>query len=53
MTEAIALRRTIKIKLPDCIVADTAIALNAILLTADRELLRLEWPEYKAECLIK
>jgi len=51
--EAITLRRAIKIKLPDCIVAATAIALNAVLLTADRELLRLEWPKYKAEHLIK
>jgi predicted nucleic acid-binding protein len=44
--EAIALRRTVNIKLPDCIVAATAIALSAVLLTADRELLRVKWPGY-------
>jgi len=44
--ETIALRRAIKMKLPDCIVAATAIALNAVLLTADSELLRLEWDGY-------
>ena len=39
--ETILLRRTAKLKLPDCIVAASAIAQNAVLLTADRELLRL------------
>jgi predicted nucleic acid-binding protein len=38
-----ALRRTAKHKLPDCIVAATAIVLNATLLTADEKLLRLKW----------
>ena len=44
--ETIALRRNNKLKLPDCIVAATAIVLNAVLLTADTELLRLNWPGY-------
>ena len=39
--ETIKLRRTAKLKLPDCIIAATAIVHNAVLLTADRELLRL------------
>jgi len=44
--ETIALRRANKLKLPDCIIAATAIVLNAKLLTSDSELLRLEWPGY-------
>jgi predicted nucleic acid-binding protein len=47
--EVIALRRSTKHKLPDCIVAATAIVLNATLLTADVRLLRLEWPNFKAK----
>jgi predicted nucleic acid-binding protein len=42
--ETITLRRTVKHKLPDCIVAATAIVLNATLLTADLKLLNLSWP---------
>jgi len=41
--ETIALRRSVKLKLPDCIVAATAIVLDSVLLTADKELLRLNW----------
>jgi len=48
-SEAIALRRTTKMKLPDCIVAATAIVMNASLLTADRKLLSLKWPGYNAK----
>ena len=47
--EAITLRRTVKMKLPDCIVAATAVAMNAVLLTADKKLLRLKWPGYNAK----
>jgi predicted nucleic acid-binding protein len=43
--ETIKLRRTVKLKLPDCIVAASAIAENAVLLTADGELLRLNKPD--------
>jgi len=35
--------------LPDCIVAATAIVLNATLLTADVKLLRLELPGFNAK----
>ena len=35
---------TTMLKLPDCIVAATAIALNAVLMTADKKLLGLSWP---------
>jgi len=42
--ETIALRRTARLKLPDCIVAATAVVQNAVLLTADKELLALSWP---------
>jgi len=41
--KTIALRRAVKHKLPDCIVAATAIVLNATLLTADEKLLCLIW----------
>jgi len=51
--ETIALRRAIKLKLPDCIVAATAIVLNAKLITFDSELLLLEWPGYDAKDLSK
>jgi predicted nucleic acid-binding protein len=47
--EVIALRRSIKYKLPDCIIAATAIVLNATLLTDDLKLLRLEWPGFTAK----
>ena len=39
--ETINLRRNTKHKLPDCIVAATAIVQNAVLLTADKRLLNL------------
>jgi len=47
--EVIALRRNTKLKLPDCIVAVTAIVLNATLLTADVKLLHLIWPGFNAK----
>jgi predicted nucleic acid-binding protein len=40
-----------KIKLPDCIVAATAIALGATCLTSDRHLLNLLWPGYTAQAV--
>ena len=51
--ETIILRRNTKLKLPDCIIAATTIALNAVLLTADTELLRLNYSGYTAKALIK
>jgi predicted nucleic acid-binding protein len=42
--EAIKIRRASKIKLPDCIIAATAIVLDAALLTRDDGLLKLDWP---------
>jgi predicted nucleic acid-binding protein len=47
--ETIALRRSVKLKLPDCIVAATAIVLDSVLLTADKELLRLDWSGLKTQ----
>jgi len=47
--ETIALRRNIRHKLPDCIVAATASVLNAVLLTADKKLLNLSWPGLKTQ----
>jgi predicted nucleic acid-binding protein len=47
--ETIALRRSVKLKLPDCIVAAAAIVLDSVLLTADKELLRLDWPGLKTQ----
>ena len=42
--ETIAIRRNTRLKLPDCIVTATAVVRNAVLLTADKELLNLSWP---------
>jgi len=50
--ETIALRRTVKHKLPDCIVAATAIVLNATLLTADEKLLHLEWTGFNVKNIL-
>jgi predicted nucleic acid-binding protein len=47
--EVIALRRTVRLKLPDCIIVATAIVLNAVLLTADERLLRLERPGFNVK----
>ncbi|MDR1838925.1 MAG: PIN domain-containing protein [Treponema sp.] len=46
--ETITLRRSVKLKLPDCIVAATAIVLDSVLLTADKELLSLDWHGFRA-----
>ena len=50
--ETIALRRSVKLKLPDCIVAATAIVLDSVLLTADKELLRLNWYGFKTQNIL-
>ena len=41
---AIAIRKSTKMKLPDAIIAATAVVLNAVLLTGDAMLLKLAWP---------
>jgi predicted nucleic acid-binding protein len=41
---AVEIRRQTKLKLPDCIVAATAIALGAVLLSNDAGLLNAGWP---------
>ena len=41
---AIIIRKSTKIKLPDAIIAATAIVLDAVLLTSDAMLLKLAWP---------
>ena len=41
---AVEIRRQTKLKLPDCIVAATAIALNAVPLSNDAGLLSAGWP---------
>ena len=50
--EAIALRRAGSLKLPDCIIAATSIALNAVLLTNDDHLLKLSWPGLRKQQII-
>ena len=50
--ETIALRRTARRKLPDCIVAATTIFLNATLLTADAKLLNLEWQGFNVKNIV-
>jgi predicted nucleic acid-binding protein len=47
--KAIEIRRATSTKLPDSIVAATAIALNATLLTDDLRLLKLSWPGFQAQ----
>jgi predicted nucleic acid-binding protein len=48
--KAILIRRfRKKLKLPDCIIAASAIVLNATLLSTDDQLLRMDWPGYKAQ----
>jgi len=47
--ETIILRRSTRNKLPDCIIAATAIVLNATLLTTDLKLLQLEWSGFKVK----
>jgi predicted nucleic acid-binding protein len=48
--EAIRIRRTgsPRLKLPDAIVAATAVILNARLVTADERLIKLTWPDFTA-----
>ena len=50
--ETINLRRITKKKLPDCIVAATAIVLNAVLLTADNKLLNFSFPGLKVQNIL-
>ena len=42
--KAVEIRRAASTKLPDSIVAATAVVLNAVLLTDDDHLLKLSWP---------
>jgi predicted nucleic acid-binding protein len=48
-TEAIKIRKTGGLKLPDSIIAATAIALNTTLLTNDKTLLQFNWPGLKTQ----
>ena len=50
---AIEIRRTTKLKLPDCIVAATSIVLDALLLTDDDALLNLSWPGLRTQHIFK
>jgi len=50
--ETIALRRSVKLRLPDCIVAATAIVLDSVLLTADKELLNLSLPSLRTQNIL-
>jgi predicted nucleic acid-binding protein len=47
--KAVEIRRTTKIKLPDCIVAATAIVLDAVLVTNDKHLLNLSRPDFNVK----
>ena len=46
---AISIRRTKKLRLPDAIIAATALALNAPILSNDTGLSNLQWPGYEAK----
>jgi predicted nucleic acid-binding protein len=47
--EATKLRRNTELTFPDCIIAATAVVQNAVLLTSDAVLLRLQWPGFKSK----
>jgi predicted nucleic acid-binding protein len=47
--KAVEIRRATNVKLPDCIVAATAIILDAVLLTDDDHLLSLSWPGLRTQ----
>jgi predicted nucleic acid-binding protein len=47
--EAVEIRRSTTLKLPDCIIAATSIVFNAILLTDDHHLINLSWPGLRAQ----
>jgi len=47
--KTIELRRTKILKLPDCIIAATAIDLDAVLITNDLQLLNISLPDFKAK----
>ena len=49
--KAVEIRRMTKIKLPDCIIAATAIALEAVLITGDPHLLHLSLPGYEVKAV--
>jgi predicted nucleic acid-binding protein len=51
--ETIAIRRNSKLKLPDCIVAATAVIMDAVLLTADAPLLNLSWPGLRTQNVLQ
>ena len=48
-SETINLRRTTKQKLPDCIIAATAISIVAVLLSDDKRLLNVSFPGLKMQ----
>jgi predicted nucleic acid-binding protein len=50
--KAVEIRRSAKLKLPDSIVAATAVILDAVLLTADSHLLKLSWPDFRKQNIL-
>jgi predicted nucleic acid-binding protein len=50
--KAVEIRRTTKIKLPDCIIAATAIVLDAVLVTDDKHLLNLSRYDFNVKAII-
>ena len=47
--KTVEIRRSTKLKLPDCIIAATSIVLDAILLTDDDDLLKLSHPGFRTQ----
>lgn len=45
---AIEIRRVARLKLPDAIVAATALSIGATLITGDQKLAALEWPDFRS-----
>ena len=47
-TTVIAMRRVVRLKLPDAIIAATALAIGATLITCDQRLCDMDWPGFHA-----
>jgi len=50
--KAVEIRRATSVKLPDCIVAATAVVLDAVFLTDDGRLLNLSWPGLRTQNIL-
>jgi predicted nucleic acid-binding protein len=47
--EAIAIRRAWRLRLPDAVIAATAVTLNALAISKDSHLINLKWPGFHSQ----